>query len=68
MHGDVHFKVLYSLGHAYLSDLMLCRPDQLHFSSSEIILKIMCVDGMFQLKDHTIVLQPKGPIEDCPTV
>ena len=68
MHGDVYFKVLYSLGHAYLSDLMLRRLDQLHFSSSEIILKITCADDVFQLKDHTIVLQPKGSIEDCPTV
>ena len=68
MHGDVHFKVLYSLGHAYLSDLMLRRPDQLYFSPSEIILKILCADDVFHLKDHTIVLQPKGPIKDCPTV
>jgi len=34
---------MHALGHTYF-DVMLHRPDQLHFISNEIILKIICAD------------------------
>ena len=45
---------------------MLRGPDRLHFSSTEILLKITYANHVFLIKDNALIYSPKGTIGDRP--